>query len=146
MENHESINNILVRLFRNILDSEEKCVCSGDFKDLSITEIHIIENIGIGSERNMSDTAKNVKVTSGTLTIAINNLIRKGYVERRRSETDRRVVKIKLTEKGDEAFRLHDSFHVDMVYTVIEGLNDEEQLLLVDVLRNIERHFNKKYM
>lgn len=145
MNSREFINEILVRLFHNILDIEEKYVCRGDFKNLTITEMHIIENIGIGVERNMSDTARDLGITSGTLTTAINNLIKKGYVERRRSNTDRRVVKIKLTKNGEDAFKLHESFHEDMVFSAVEGLSEEQMLLLADSLKNIENYFNKKY-
>ncbi len=144
MSNHKSINNILVSMFNNILDIEENCVCRGDFKDLSITEMHIIENIGVDRERTMSDTAKDLRITSGTLTIAINNLIKKGYVERQRSEEDRRVVYIKLTEKGVEAYRFHENFHVDLVFSAIQDLDEKQQLLLIDVLTNIDRHFKNK--
>lgn len=144
MSNHKSINNILVSMFNNILDIEKNCVCRGDFKDLSITEMHIIENIGVDRERTMSDTAKDLRITSGTLTIAINNLIKKGYVERQRSEEDRRVVYIKLTGKGVEAYRFHENFHVDLVFSAIQDLDEKQQLLLIDVLSNIDRHFKNK--
>jgi len=131
-------------MFNNILDIEKNCVCRGDFKDLSITEMHIIENIGVDRERTMSDTAKDLRITSGTLTIAINNLIKKGYVERQRSEEDRRVVYIKLTGKGVEAYRFHENFHVDLVFSAIQDLDEKQQLLLIDVLSNIDRHFKNK--
>lgn len=144
MSNHKSINNILVSMFNNILDIEEDCVCRGDFKDLSITEMHIIENIGVDRERTMSDTAKDLRITSGTLTIAINNLIKKGYVDRQRSEEDRRVVYIKLTNKGVEAYRFHENFHVDLVFSAIQDLDEKQQLLLIDVLSNIDKHFKNK--
>ena len=42
MSNHETVNEILVRLFANILDIEEKCLKIGEFFDLSITEMHEI--------------------------------------------------------------------------------------------------------
>lgn len=144
MSNHKSINDILVSMFNNILDIEESCVCRGDFKDLSITEMHIIENIGVDRERTMSDTAKDLRITSGTLTIAINNLIKKGYVDRKRSEEDRRVVYIKLTKKGVEAYRFHENFHVDLVFSAIQDLDEKQQLLLIDVLTNIDKHFKNR--
>ena len=50
----------------------------------------------------MSAVAKSLSVTVGTLTIAMNHLVKKGYVERRRSEEDRRVVLVSLSEKEKE--------------------------------------------
>ena len=145
MSNHETVNERLVRLFANILDIEEKCLKIGEFFDLSITEMHVIDNIGFTTERTMSDTAKAVKVTSGTLTTAIDNLIKKGYVERRRSSEDRRVVKIRLTEKGKAAFKSHEDFHKDLVISALQRLNSHEEEVLIKVLSNIDVFFSEKY-
>lgn len=145
MSNHETVNEILVRLFANVLDIEEKCLKIGEFSDLSISEMHVIDNIGLTKERTMSDTAKDLKVTSGTLTTAIDNLIKKDYVERRRSIEDRRVVKIKLTEKGKAAFKSHEEFHKDLVISALQQLDDEEEKVLIKVLSNIDVFFNHKY-
>ncbi len=145
MSHRDSINEILVRLFANILDIEEICLRRGEFSDLSISEMHVIDNIGVGQERNMSDTARNLKITSGTLTTAIDNLIKKGYVQRKRSVEDRRVVKIKLTDKGVEAFKVHEEFHIDLVTSALHELNEEEENLLAKVLSNIDIFFKQKY-
>lgn len=145
MDVHESINEILVRLFADVLYIEEKCLGEGEFSDLTITEMHIIDNIGIGRERNMSNTAKDLKITSGTLTTAIDNLIKKGYVERRRSSEDRRVVNIKLTEKGIGAFRAHEDFHKDLVISALMQLDDQGRDILTKVLTNIDIFFKEKY-
>ncbi|MDF2950365.1 MAG: transcriptional regulator, MarR family [Sedimentibacter sp.] len=145
MSNHETVNEILVRLFANILDIEEKCLKIGEFSDLSITEMHVIDNIGINRERTMSDTAKDLRITSGTLTTAIDNLIKKGYVVRERSLEDRRVVKIKLSEKGVAAFCSHEDFHKDLVISALQQLNSNEEEVLIKVLSNIDVFFNNKY-
>lgn len=145
MSNHETVNEILVRLFANVLDIEEKCLKTGDFSDLSISEIHVIDNIGVNRERTMSDTAKDLKITSGTLTTAVDNLIKKGYVTRQRSVEDRRVVKIKLTEKGIAAYRAHEEFHKDLVISALQQLDTNEEELLIKVLASIDKFFKNKY-
>ena len=48
--------------------------------------MHILDAIGTGGSRSMSVIAKSVGVTVGTLTIAMNSLVKKGYVARIRSE------------------------------------------------------------
>lgn len=144
MSNHKSINKILVSLFNNVLKIEEDCVCSGEYSDLSISEMHVIESIGLNRERTMSDTAKELSVTSGTLTTAINNLVKKGYVYRTRSEDDRRIVYIKLSPRGIHAYKFHESFHDQLVFSAIEHLSDEKQMLLIDVLSDIDEHFKSK--
>ena len=62
--------------------------------------MHIIAAVGEHGAKSMSAVAKIQKVTVGTLTIAVNSLVKKGYITRVRSEEDRRVVLVSLTEKG----------------------------------------------
>ena len=81
-----TINELLVQLFNDILQIEEKSLKEGIISDLSITEIHTIEAIGMYAEKSMSEVAQILKITVGTLTTAINKLIKKGYVERKRIE------------------------------------------------------------
>jgi len=145
MSNHDTLNEILVRLFADVLDIEEKCLKVGDFSDLSISDMHVIDNIGMGRERTMSDTAKDLRITSGTLTTAVDNLIKKGYVVRERSIEDRRVVKIKLTDKGIAAYKSHENFHKDLVISALQQLDSKEEELLIKVLSNIDIFFHNRY-
>ena len=103
--------------------------------------MHVIEAIGLSGGRNMSAVAKDLSVTVGTLTIAINNLVKKSYVRRTRSEKDRRVVLISLTEKGKKAFEHHKNFHDEMVRATLKGLNMEETEVLVKALSNLATFF-----
>ena len=51
---YESINNVLVHLFNDILALEEKAVITEEFKDLTNNDMHIIEAVGPGEGNNMS--------------------------------------------------------------------------------------------
>jgi len=140
-----TLNELLVKLFNDILQIEEQCLKDERFKDLSITEIHVIEAIGTDGERNMSSVARDLDVTIGTLTMSINNLVKKGYVKRERSEEDRRIVLISLTEKGKGAYTSHANFHKEMIETTIAKLTDPEKEVLVAALENINVYFKEKY-
>ncbi len=135
----------MVKLFNDVIQIEEQSLRNGMLSDLSITEIHTIEAIGMYNERTMSEVAQTLKITVSTLTTAINKLIKKEYVERKRIEEDRRVVLIKLTKKGKLAFRLHERFHREMINTAIEGLNLEEEKVLISALDKINHFFREKY-
>ncbi|MEG1001988.1 MarR family winged helix-turn-helix transcriptional regulator [Clostridium sp.] len=144
-KNKKILNELLVQIFNDILQIEERALKQGVINDLSVTEIHTIEAIGMYTERTMSEVAQDLKITVGTLTTAINKLIKKGYVERKRIEEDRRVVLIKLTKKGKLAFRLHEKFHSDMINRTIEGLSEEEEKVLVSSLDRLNVFFKKEY-
>ena len=138
------INDLLVELFNDIIHIEEKTLKNGGLSDLSVTEIHTIEAIGIYWPRTMSEVATDLKITVGTLTTAINKLIKKGYVERKRIEEDRRVVLINLTEKGKLVFELHENFHKDMVNEVLSGLNESDERVLISSLERLNMFFKSK--
>ncbi len=139
------VNEILVDIFNDILQIEQSALKQGALSDLSVTEIHTIEAIGMYDPRNMSEVAADLRITVGTLTTAINKLIKKGYVERKRIEEDRRVVQIQLTKKGKLAYRIHEKFHNDMVKESAEGLSQEEEGILIKALEKVNNFFREKY-
>lgn len=143
MDNYEHLNEILVYLFDHTLDIERKFLITEAFKDISVNDMHIINAIGLKATVNMSSLAKKVGVTVGTLTIAINGLVRKEYVMRSRSNTDRRVVLVSLTERGNEAFRHHAEFHRRIVDAIHSALNDEECRIMIQGLSAFEKYLNE---
>lgn len=137
----EVLNQILVHLFNDILKVEEKSLAKGPFKELTMTDMHTIEAIGFNKARNMSSIAKDLSITVGTLTIAINHLVKKGYVERIRSSKDRRVVLVSLTNKGKAAFRHHMDFHNRMVENIVGAMEPEELAILTNSLKKVDHFF-----
>lgn len=133
----DKINSYLVAVFNEVLDIEEGALRVSTFSDLSIKEMHTVEAIGMYVEHTTSEVAKKLNITAGTLTVAINALVKKGYVERIRMEKDRRVVKLGLTKKGRLLYRLHDKFHREMVKNTIRDMEDQEVKVLLKGLNNL---------
>ena len=141
MDINHALNEVLVRIFRNINTVEEQALRTEEYKDVTINDIHVIEAIGMEEQKNMTTVAKSLHVTTGTLTISINSLVKKNYVERVRSEEDRRVVLVSLTEKGKKAFLHHRQFHDKLVNEIVEQLSDEEKRVLGKALNRINQFF-----
>ena len=133
----KTVNDYLVSVFNDILTIEESELKKSQFKDLSITEMHTIEAIGMNKKKTTSEVAKELSITVGTLTTAINKLVKKDYVERIRSEDDRRVVKLGLTKKGKLLYRVHQHFHREMVKNILDGMATDEQQALLAALKNL---------
>ena len=140
-EAYTTINNVLVNLINEIWELEEKAIITDEFRDLSNNDMHVIEAIDMEEARNMSSVARSLGVTTGTLTIAVNSLVKKGYVERARSEEDRRVVLVSLSEKGKRAYLHHRQFHEQMIEAIVEELSEEEQAVLEKALVKLDRFF-----
>ena len=141
MNTYETINDILVHLFNEIWELEEKAIITEEFKDITNNDMHIIEAIGLGEAKNMSSIAKRLNITVGSLTTSMNSLFNKNYVVRERSESDRRVVYIRLTEKGERAFKHHKDFHMQMVDAVMASLGEGELPVLTRTLSSLTEFF-----
>jgi len=122
VDTYGTLNEVLVRLFRDIMDIEQQAIITQEFNNITNNDMHVIEAIGIGEPKNMSSIARELSVTVGTLTIAMNSLVKKGYVTRQRGKEDRRVVYISLSEKGKEAYEHHAKFHENEIEVLIKAL------------------------
>ncbi|MGO1355644.1 MAG: fatty acid biosynthesis transcriptional regulator FabT [Alkalibacterium gilvum] len=137
------VNEYLVSIFNDVLMIEERTLQMSQFKDVSIKEMHTIDAIGMYQEHTTSEVAKKLGITVGTLTVSVNNLVRKDYVKRVRSEIDRRVVKLALTNRGRLLYRVHDKFHRDMVKETINEMGEKESEVLMLGLKNLHRFLER---
>ena len=140
----ELLNKLLVQLFNDILHIEENSLKNIDLMYLSMTEIHTIEAVGIKDAKTMGEIAHDLRITVGTLSAAITKLIKKGYVERQRTEEDRRVVLVSLTSKGENVYREHQVFHEEMITSMLGNFSEEEYILAI-ALEKLNNFFEEKY-
>jgi len=143
MDIFDSLNSILVTLFNDIMSIEERALITDEFKDITVTDMHIIEAIGISEPRTMSIISKSLGVTMGTLTVGINGLVKKGYVIRTRGEKDRRIVYASLTDKGLAAYNHHMNFHKEMIDSISSDLTKEEAAVLTKTFTKLENFFRQ---
>ncbi len=143
MNTYETLNSALVNLFRDVMDLEEQAIITSEYRDITNNDMHVIEAVGLGEPKNMSAIAKALSVTVGTLTISMNSLVKKGYVNRERGKEDRRVVYISLSEKGKCAYRHHEQFHRHMIDEILKDLTKEETKALVKSLAKLDQWFRR---
>ena len=136
-----TINHVLVKLINEIWELEEKAIITDEFKDLTNNDMHVIEAIGLGEGSNMSSIARQLNITVGSLTTAMNSLVNKKYVERHRSEEDRRVVFVKLTSKGIKAYHHHEDYHRQMTQAILDKLDEKELPVLMKTLDALSDFF-----
>lgn len=136
---YKEINDYLVGIFNNVLIIEEASLKTSRFKDVSIKEMHTIDEIGNTPKATPSDIAKALMLTLGTVTTSLNKLEKKGYIVRTRSRIDRRVVHITLSQKGRLLYRLHQKFHMNMVKQITDGLDEDEFKVMSRGLKNLHK-------
>ena len=140
---YKMINQTLVSLINEIWELEEKAIITDEFKDLTNNDMHVIEAIGLGEGNNMSSIARKLNITVGSLTTAMNSLVKKGYVVRARGKEDRRIVYISLSDKGRRAYEHHAEFHRQMIDSIKEELTPQELDILYQALTKLNRWFRE---
>ena len=142
------LNRFLVDVFNEILRTEELCLADY-YQDLSLRELHLIEEVcrteDEGRDNRATAIAAAQRVTAGTLTTAVSLLEKKGYLERRKDERDKRVVRILPTEKARKAQERHVLFHNEMVSHVLAILSPDEAEIFVKALGSVADFFRHKY-
>ena len=139
-----TLNELLVNLFNNILAIEEANL-QNQHVSLSMTEVHILEAIVKSESNMMSAVAKYLMITQGTLTVSVSKLEKKGYVERIKDESDRRIVRLRITDKAKDVLSVHDEFHKQMIYKIVNDLDIEEEQELLKSLVKVSEFFKESY-
>ena len=138
-ERDKAINDSLVGIYSGIMWIEENELRKSKFNDLTMREMHAIHAISMYDHKSASEVAKELHLTPGTLTAMVDRLVRKGYVNRLRSEDDRRVIRLGLTKKGRVIYRAHEAFHNMMVRSFLKDLDATEIRTIEKALWNLEQ-------
>ena len=141
MADAQQINDFLVDAFGRINKIEERAMTTGLGSAISITEIHIIEKIGLSEPARMSEIAHMLGVTLATMTVACDKLEGKGLVRRARSRSDRRVVQVTLTPRGRAVYEYHRAFHERMISSILDTLSPEQSTVLAQSLEKLQDFF-----
>lgn len=141
-QNESMIDKVLVHLFNDLLRIEEKTL-QKHVGALSMREVHIIEAVcaAQSDDNTMTVLAATLRVTVGSLTVAIKTLERKGYVTRRRSDTDKRRVHVLPLPPALEVEKHHRAFHSRMVDAVTTAVPPEQLDVLLQSLHAIYDYF-----
>ncbi len=141
----QRLNVHLVKLFNNVLRVEEAALRAHREGDLSLKEMHVIDTVALcqTSDKNRPTAiARELHVTPGTLTTAVNLLIKKGYLASVPDAKDKRSKRIVLTEKGEAANATHRRFHEEMVRGILSAMTEEETEIFLEGLANVDRFFD----
>ena len=92
LANKRALDDMLSNTFNAVLRIEEQSISSRLTQGLTIAELHTLVAIGLHEKNPMKVVAKRLNIRMASLTAAINKLEAKGFVERYRSEKDRRQV------------------------------------------------------
>ena len=105
--------------------------------EISFQQFNILRILrGSGEWMTMNDVKTLMIEKSPNTTRLVDKLIKKGFVERERSEKDRRVVFVMITDKGKELLKTIDD-NPGTYLEFMDKMTDEEAKLVSEILERI---------
>jgi MarR family 2-MHQ and catechol resistance regulon transcriptional repressor len=104
---------------------------------LTVSQFGVLEALYHLGPMQTGEVGQKILKSSGNMTLVIDNLMKRGYVTRRRREDDRRCIDIHLTESGRALIAAIWPQHVAGVVDTFAALSPEEQGQLAALCRKL---------
>jgi len=110
---------------------------------MSKQELFTLLTVDKLKEVTMGQLSDNMSFPMSTATGIIDRLVRKGYIERGKSESDRRIVVISLTDKGKAFVESMKNLILSNIKKAYDVLNEQERETLFRIADKITASFQK---
>lgn len=130
----EELNHLLVEFYEK-WSSWEHSVVRGE--SLTLPQMHALEIIGAHGPLRMKELAHKQGVTTGTMTVVVDKLEKKGLISRAQSKDDRRSITVCLTDSGREAYKGHHKMHQTVTAEITSDFTPEEISQLREFLQKM---------
>ncbi len=131
------IEEIIERLSQSMERYETETLSNTPLMNLTPTQVHYLDAIFHLESPTISDLASHLNVSKPTVTFAINNMEKLGYVKKSQSEEDRRFFSIHLTSMGKKLAKLHDDIHKNYAEIFKHVLDKHELKTLENLLTKV---------
>lgn len=128
---------ILMKAYRALAQVDARSIASSG---LGISDFAVLEILLHKGPLPVNAIGRNVMLTSGSITTAIDRLERKRFVRRQACPNDRRVTYVTLTATGRTLIRRVFSAHASKLETVFEPLSAAERSALATLLKKLGKH------
>ena len=110
--------------------------------DLNRSQASILFTLHQHSSMSQKELAERLNMTPPSITSAIRKMEQEGYIRRRQDETDQRVMRLALTEKGESCIENVKRVADEMHELIFRGMSPEEIMLfrrlLIQINENLE--------
>jgi DNA-binding MarR family transcriptional regulator len=107
--------------------------------DVNITpgQYFILKGIEMGRDCKAADIAHKLDISPAATTNVLDRLCQSGLIERIRSEKDRRIVWLKLTDAGQRRLKAIDDKKIDVLMEQFKNVTDEELTTVIKVFEKV---------
>jgi len=130
----EEVRHVLQSIVRRLGILDKHC-CSAGGKDISLTQSHILYEIGRRDRPSMQEAADALGMDIATFSRQIQSLVRKRLVKKTPSARDRRVHELELTEEGMAAAAAIERQALGYLRRIFSHMNEFEQETVIRSLK-----------
>lgn len=112
---------------------------NGPHAALNMQELRLVEFLGNEGPQMMRDLAEHLGVAVNSVTTIVDHMERKELVRRQRSDEDRRVVRVELTDLGRSVYQSLVEVNMRLFRTMLGSLTEDEQEIFMVLFRKIAR-------
>lgn len=106
-------------------------------RGFSPTEWGVLEYLYHKGQQPLAKIGRKVLITTGSVTYVVDNLERRGFVERQRCELDRRIIYAVLTEQGKALMKAEFPHHARVIHEMMQPLNSAEKETVRALLKKL---------
>ena len=138
MKNIERLNQLLTEFYDKMSSWEQSVVKETGY---TLAQVHTIEVLGVQGPLRMKELADKLGITTGTLTVQIEKLVKANLIERCAHPTDRRAIVVTLTELGQAIHVKHNQLHLDLVNDLTMHIDPEHGEVLISCIEKMNKEF-----
>lgn len=130
--------------FRQVIRRAKACWNAIDVEGLSSTQALLLQKLEEEGPLKVSQLAEALLITAGAVTSFSDKLILGGYATRIRSEEDRRVVYLEITDKGRDVLNRVRTYRKQMLEQLFGKLPTEDVQHLTRIFRALLEEFEQR--
>ena len=131
--------SLWIRFLRFNLISNKKLQDDLEKLDLTLPQFYVLATIGYAGGLPFGEIGEKMMVTVSNLTGIVDRLEEKGVVARERDAHDRRVIRVRLTEKGSKLYKNTIPLFEKSISQFFSPLDKSQQKELSSLLRKLIR-------
>jgi DNA-binding MarR family transcriptional regulator len=136
------IQNEVLKLVRLVQSCEQECLVEFN---LTATQGYALLALPEHETLNMNELSELIGSANSTTTRMMDQLVKKGLVDRVPSEEDRRVVLVGLTETGRELQKDVTQIYQKFYKSVLHEISDDRHEAILEVLAEINQAISKAF-
>ncbi|WP_141527918.1 MarR family winged helix-turn-helix transcriptional regulator [Bacillus sp. AFS023182] len=136
-EKREALILDLSASFRKMIRLLQNDINTRFSEHMPYNEFSVLRALFWKSPQMASQIASEVNVTSSHITAVTDRLVRKGFVTRKRSDSDRRIVYLEITDHGKEVAEKLEAVRKEYYREKFKGWSDQEVEMVLELFGRV---------